>query len=106
MALYVVPEHLPVIGAELAVAQAALNATLSAAAAVAAPAPAVGDPVTIAASAAFTAYMGKFFPVTSTGTGHLLAGAQALAPVGVSYQATDVDGGAVVAPHGAVFTGR
>ncbi|MFE2961025.1 PE domain-containing protein [Nocardia tengchongensis] len=101
MSLEVVPEELPVIGAQIDVTRASLTTVLGAAMPLTKPVPAGGDIVSLYVSGVMALFGEQFFPITTVpGVSQMEPGTAALVQSAAEYAAGDVSGGGQVTASG------
>ncbi|MFE9575213.1 PE domain-containing protein [Nocardia sp. NPDC006044] len=101
MSLEIIPEQLPIIGAQQTANAASLSAAASATQVAATPVPAAADAVSSWAASFFSAYQPTFFGMsTHPGIANLITGSQELTPVAALYTADDLTGSANVSAAG------
>ncbi|WP_063046143.1 PE domain-containing protein [Nocardia pseudovaccinii] len=105
MNLDIVPDHLPVIAAQLGISAADLMQMLGSVASASIPLPPGLDDVSACIPEAFGNQAARVLPCTANGVAHGVNGAEKLPEVGVSFAVTDTGGGAQVLSS-AVIVGK
>ncbi|WP_433525836.1 hypothetical protein ACQPZ2_13520 [Nocardia pseudovaccinii] len=105
MNLDIVPDHLPVIAAQLGISAAELIQMLGSVASASIPLPPGLDDVSACIPQAFGNQAARVLPCTANGVAHGVNGAEALPGVGVFFAVTDVGGGGEVLSN-AVIAGK